>query len=235
MAITVLLTACAQSLQRPPEFNGSSTSSSFRVRLEQSIALRGFAREDSWQELAFEAPARIHFTSSGHYDWPLEAIVVGDSVWAALGARRDIDASSLRAAIGMIKDAETALSYRREQKATAGPNFAAAAHLAGEPTLRYRWSNDDPLDGLREADPGRATPGPEAPPLGANFVRDLAGWTSDVRSVTEVLVGVQTGRIFSVRVEFQGTYMTGHLLLTVRDFGLPFGIEPPSGAPLARP
>jgi len=210
-----LLTSCSDGDRGPP-----SVSSLHYV--EVTTGTNVGESFDNRDEGYYRAPDSARVIGNARYSpLGLENIVIGSRVWT----RRDAGWSATTADF----DCYTALDKIKWIIAHGGQHEGATDEVegpttAGEPTWRYRWAYEDAgrlLISVSERSLGDSPSEIEALARIRETLTDLAG-------VTEIVVGKNTGRVYSLLYTQDGPRFSRRTEIVVDQYDEPIEIAPPA-------
>jgi hypothetical protein len=194
-------------LPDPPSFNGASTSRSFVARLELTATAKGSGTQKASQTIEYVAPNRVRVRQTGFELLPASAVVIGDEVWPLLTPDKRSLLLQWYSNIAWLEEGLTAGNYNSAHR---GPR------VRGEQTNRYVFTRENIYGSLVASN---------------EYIEEAERVLRDVDASFEVLVGIETGRIYRVDFRAEGTYSVTSARLELTDFDTPIRIDPPAVSP----
>jgi hypothetical protein len=207
--------------------DATSSALSLRIREETTMTIDGHSTETMWREIEYEAPDKFRFTSSRD-DWgPRSAVIIGERIWQ-VGGWPNLSKDFLLSPYLQIQQLEKTLASGGYRYISEGPL------ISGEPTSRYRSERNDVFEASTEALQRLGTPAAGRPSLESSDIQETLRIQESVDMTIEILIGAQSGRIYSIQQDTRGPNMSMQVTQTFADFDVPFGITAPAGPPTGR-
>jgi hypothetical protein len=194
-------------LPDPPSFNGTSTAASFVAHLHMTLTLKGSGTEEVSQVIEYVSPDRIRIRQTGFDYLPSSAVIIGDDVWPSV---TESERFLLLQWYSNIASFETSLAEHKYKSTRRGPR------IQGERTNRYRFTRENIYGSIVASN---------------EYIEEAERLLRDVDASFEILVGIETGRIYRIDFRNEGTYSVASGRLELSDFDAAIRIDPPAVSP----
>jgi hypothetical protein len=191
----------------PPSFDGASTSASFVAHLDMTLTVKGSGTESATQLIEYVSPNRIRIRQTGFENLPSTALIIGDDTWPSVTANERF---LLLQWYSNIASFETGLAEHNYYSTRRGPR------IQGEQTNRYYFKRANIYGSIVASN---------------EYIEEAERVLRDVDASFEIMVGVETGRIYRIDVRAEGTYSVISGRLELSDFDAPIRLDPPAVPP----